>query len=169
MQQFYYIDLISQNIGFSPNGEGKNRILDPKGKNSCPSGEATWARNFSLRGQEFYSCPSHWVRILFLRISNRLEAFSRKKNLGKKCKFNMWFHGKITTRARIFDHPGGNFHSCPRGIPPGREFLFLPGWWGQDHEFLPSTLLLEIVRIRISSPMIFWKNCMKPMILDNSN
>ena len=59
------------NIGFSPNGEGKNRILDPKGKNSCPSGEATWARNFSLRGQEFYSSQSHWVRILFLRISNR--------------------------------------------------------------------------------------------------
>ena len=34
----------SLNIGFSPNGEGENKILDPKGKNSCPSGEAPWAR-----------------------------------------------------------------------------------------------------------------------------
>ena len=41
---------VKLNIGFSTNGEGKNRILDPKGKNSCPSGEATRARNFSLRG-----------------------------------------------------------------------------------------------------------------------
>ena len=32
------------NIGFSPNGEGENKILDPEGKNSCPSGEAAWAR-----------------------------------------------------------------------------------------------------------------------------
>ena len=64
-------------IGFSTNGEGKNRILNPKGKNSCPSGEATRARNFSLRGQEFYSCPSHWLRILFLRISNSLETISK--------------------------------------------------------------------------------------------
>ena len=63
-----------ENIGFSPNGEGENKILDPKGKNSCPRGEATRARNFSLRGQEFYSSPSHWVRILFLRISNSLET-----------------------------------------------------------------------------------------------
>ena len=37
-------------IGFSTNGEGKNKILNPKGKNSCPSGEATRARNFFARG-----------------------------------------------------------------------------------------------------------------------
>ena len=35
---------VLENIGFSPNGEGENRILNPEGKNSCPSGEAAWAR-----------------------------------------------------------------------------------------------------------------------------
>ena len=33
-----------KNIGFSSNGEGENKILDPEGKNSCPSGEAARAR-----------------------------------------------------------------------------------------------------------------------------
>ena len=38
------VELDGMNIGFSPNGEGENRILDPEGKNSCPCGEAAWAR-----------------------------------------------------------------------------------------------------------------------------
>ena len=42
---------VKLNIGFSTNGEGKkNRILNPKGKKSCPSSEAKQARNFSMRG-----------------------------------------------------------------------------------------------------------------------
>ena len=48
-QFFQFVQKFRENIGFSPNGEGENKILDPKGQNSCPSGEATRARNFSLR------------------------------------------------------------------------------------------------------------------------
>ena len=55
-----------KNIGFSPNGEGENKILARSRK----------GKNFTLRCQEFYSSPSHWVRILFLRISNSLETIS---------------------------------------------------------------------------------------------
>ena len=112
----------TQNIGFSTNGEGKNRILDPKGKNSCPSGEATRARNFSLRGQEFYSCPSHWLRILFLRISNRVEAFSRK-NLSKSENLASDFTEKsppgqefFTTRAGISVLARVVYHPARAGI-----------------------------------------------------
>ena len=61
------------NIGFSTNGEGENKILAPRAiildQAAKPRGQEKVPK-----GQEFYSRPRHWLRILFLRISNSLEA-----------------------------------------------------------------------------------------------
>ena len=127
MKPTYFLDKLL-NIGFSTNGEGKNRILNPKGKNSCPSGEATRARNFSLRGKNFILAQAIGRESYSCDFSNKLEAakitFSRKK---------------ITTRARILDHPGGN-SILARVIchHPGGNFI-LARVVAKERDFLPSS------------------------------